>query len=297
MKLHSLIFLIGEAGRNIRRNGLMSLAALGTVTVALTVLGGSLWTTFRLNEFARLQPERFNRIDLFLPATSDRSVADALQKRIEKLPNVKNVELVPKEEAWKLIQQQEPTLTQALETNPLPDKLEVELEDPTQVSSLAQQFRDHKAFSQVEKVVDAGEEVRTLVNFARIIKIVGGGLSIGLFVATLFIIHNTIRLTVFARRREVRIMQMVGATPGFIRLPLLLEGLFHGTIGGIIAGVLVLLCGREVSLFVTSLKSPLVGNQASLLSPAQIFVLITLMGACLGVVGSFLAIRRFVRQI
>lgn len=296
MRLHSLIFLIGEAGRNIRRHGLMSLAALGTVTVSLTVLGGVLWTTFRLNEFARSQPERFNRIDLFLPATSDRAVSEALQKRLEKLPNVKNVELIPKEEAWKLIQQQEPALTQALESNPLPDKLEVELDDPTQVSALAEQLRDRKAFSQVEKVVDAGEEVRTLVNFARIIKIVGGGLSIGLFIATLFIIHNTIRLTVFARRREVRIMQMVGATPGFIRLPLLLEGLFHGTVGGVLAGVLVLLCGREVSRFVMSIKSPLVGNQLSLLNPAQVYLLIILLGGCLGVVGSFLAIRRFVRQ-
>ncbi len=297
MKLHSLLFLFGEAVRNIRRNGLMTLAALSTVTVSLTVLGGSLWTVFRLNEIAQSQPAKFNRIDLFLPPSAPRSDAEDLKAKLEKLPNVKEVTLVTKEQAWKQIESREPVLTEALETNPLPDKLELEIEDPTQVATLAANLRDKRAYAQIDQVVDAGEEVRTLVNFARIVKLIGGSLALGLFIATLFIIHNTIRLTVFARRREIRIMQMVGATPHFIRLPLLLEGLFHGTAGGLLSAVLMLFFGHKVSQFAMSTRSPLVGNVPSALAPTQLLLLMILLGAVLGGVASYFAIRRFVRQV
>ena len=297
MKLHSLLFLFGEAVRNIRRNGLMTLAALSTVTVSLTVLGGSLWTVFRLNEIAQSQPAKFNRIDLFLPPSAPRSDAEELKAKLEKLPNVKEVTLVTKEQAWKQIESREPVLTEALETNPLPDKLELEIEDPTQVATLAANLRDKRAYAQIDQVVDAGEEVRTLVNFARIVKLIGGSLALGLFIATLFIIHNTIRLTVFARRREIRIMQMVGATPHFIRLPLLLEGLFHGTAGGLLSAVLMLFFGHKVSQFAMSTRSPLVGNVPSALAPTQLLLLMILLGAVLGGVASYFAIRRFVRQV
>lgn len=297
MKLHSLLFLFGEAVRNIRRNGLMTLAALSTVTVSLTVLGGSLWTVFRLNEIAQSQPAKFNRIDLFLPPSAPRSDAEELKAKLEKLPNVKEVTLVTKEQAWKQIESREPVLTQALETNPLPDKLELEIEDPTQVATLAANLRDKRAYAQIDQVVDAGEEVRTLINFARIVKLIGGSLALGLFIATLFIIHNTIRLTVFARRREIRIMQMVGATPHYIRLPLLLEGLFHGTAGGLLSAFLMLFFGQRVSQFAMSTRSPLVGNVPSALSSYHLILLMIVLGAVLGGVASYFAIRRFVRQV
>jgi cell division transport system permease protein len=145
--------------------------------------------------------------------------------------------------------------------------------------------------------MDAGEEVRTMLGFARVVKIVGGCASIGLFIATLFIVHNTIRLTVFARRREIRTMQLVGATPGFIRLPLLLEGLFHGIVGAFIASGVMLLCGREVSRFFIGLRSPLLGDVPSLLTPLQVVGVQVAIGAFVGLVGSYLAMRRFLKQV
>ncbi len=293
----SLAFLIGEAGRNIRRNGLMSLAALGTVTIALTVLGGTLWTTFRMTEFVRSQPEKFNRIDVFLPPKAEREKAQDLLEKLSKTPEVKAATLVTREEAWRMMEQNQPVLTQAVEENPLMDKLEVEMKEASKVSQFAQLLRDKAEYPDIDRVTDAGEEVRNLLNISRLIRIIGGGLAIGLFIATLFIIHNTIRLTVFARRKEIIIMQMVGATPGFIRLPLLLEGLFHGMMGGVIAGVLILYAGKLVSQFVTSVHSPLIGEVPTLLSPSAVFNIIVVTGAFLGILGSHLAIRRFLRQL
>ena len=132
---------------------------------------------------------------------------------------------------------------------------------------------------------------------ARLIKLIGGGVAAGLFIATLFIVQNTIRLTVFARRREIRIMQMVGATPNFIRLPLLLEGLFHGVVGAVIAGCIILFFGREVSQAVASIHSPLAGNLPSGIGPLDVIGGIIAIGAFVGLLGSHLSMRRFLKQI
>ncbi len=297
MNFSSIPFLIHEAFLNIRRNGLMSLAALGTVTMALAVFGASVWSAYRLNEIARMQPQKFNAVDVFLPADAARETALELQKKIEALPTVSRVRLTPKEAAWAQMQSQEPTMTDSLPENPLPDKLEVELKDASHVSELAKSLRRSDDYPDIEKVMDPGEEVRTLLSLAGLIRVIGLSVAVGLFAATLFIVQNTIRLTVFARRREIRVMQLVGATPGFIRMPLLLEGLFHGTVGAMIAAGVVLLCGREVSQFVASLKSPLFGDIPTLVGPVQVFFGLVAIGAFVGVAGSYLSMRRFLKQI
>jgi cell division transport system permease protein len=297
VKPSSLLFLIQEAIQNVRRNGLMSLAALGTVTVALTVLGASVWTAYRIHEVAQQQPQKFNAIDVFLLPDQTRTTALALQDRISTLKSVKEVHLVTKEQAWTHLQHTEPSLSQALPENPLPDKLEVQARDGARVGTLAAGLRDKKRFPEVMQVNDANQEVRSLLGFARVIRILGSGAALGLFIATLFIVQNTIRLTVYARRREIRIMQMVGATPGFIRFPLLLEGIFYGSAGGALACGILVLCAREVSRFVTELHSPLVGDVPSQLSTPDVLSGLVALGALVGLIGSFLAMRRFLRQV
>ena len=297
VNLTSLGFLCRESLVNIRRNGLMSLAALGTVTMALTVLGASLWSAYRLNEYARQQPQMFNQIDVFLPTEASRDESNALRTRLQSDPAVAVAKLVSKETAWAELQSDTPSLTDSLPDNPLPDKLEVRAKDPAQIGALAVRLRDTNQFPEIAKVFDAGAEVREMLAVARLIKLIGGGVAAGLFIATLFIVQNTIRLTVFARRREIRIMQMVGATPNFIRLPLLLEGLFHGVVGAVIAGGIILFFGREVSQAVASIHSPLAGNLPSGIGPLDVIGGIVAIGAFVGILGSHLSMRRFLKQI
>ncbi len=295
--MNSLLFLLSEAWHNIRRNGLMTLAALGTVTVALTVLGATLWTAYRINEYARQQPQKFNQIAVFLSPDAEREQTELLKTRLESLPDVERVHLVTKETAWRQLQRDESVLTEALDGNPLPDKLEVDVRDAGQVGTLAKILRNPTLYLEIDKVVDSSEAVKTLLGFARLVKVIGGGAAIGLFIATLFIVHNTIRLTVFARRRELRIMQLVGATPNFNRLPLLLEGLFHGVVGGMIAAGILVVSGREVSRFVGGLQSPLIGDIPAYFAPYQVALIVILLGAVISLFGSSLAIRRFLKQI
>jgi len=296
MRFDSLFFLIQEAWLNIRRHGLMSLAALGTVTVALTVFGGCLWLGFRINEYIAAQPQKFNEIDLFLRVNVPRDKVIALQHQIEALPTVASVHLVTKEEAWALLEHEEPKLTQALPMNPLMDKLTVQARNSADVGRLAAFFRNKKHFPQLQQVNDANAEVQMLRGFGRMVRVLGGTAAIALFVATLFSVQNVIRLTVFARRREIRIMQLVGATASFIRFPLLLEGAFHGVLGGTIAASLLIFAARQVSSFVSSLHSPLVGDIPSQITPVEVIVGLICTGAFIGIIGSQLAIHRFLRQ-
>ena len=129
------------------------------------------------------------------------------------------------------------------------------------------------------------------------IKLIGGGAAIGLLIATISIVQNTIRLTVFARRREIKIMQLVGATSAFIRFPMLLEGILYGFFGGFLASVIVLLCGRQVSAFIAQVKSPLFTDLPTNIGPAQVLYLLTLMGAVIGFFGSWMSLRRFLKQV
>lgn len=296
MKIESLIFLIHEGMLNIRRNGLMSLAALGTVAISLTVLGGTGWTAYRMSEIAQQQPQRFNEIDVFLHPEITRDQTIAVQQKIAASSDIGGVRLVTKESAWHLLQRSEPSLTQAMPTNPLMDKLEVQVRDSKRVGGVAALLRRSEAYPEVMQVNDSNAEVRALLGFARVIKVIGGSATIGLLIATIFIVQNTIRLTVFARRREIRIMQLVGASPGFIRFPLLFEGVFHGLIGGSIAGCVLWLCSREVGRFVATLHSPLIGDIPSGIGLNDILVGLIGLGALVGLVGSYLSLHRYLRH-
>ncbi|HLK55471.1 MAG TPA: permease-like cell division protein FtsX [Chthonomonadaceae bacterium] len=297
MSLSSLMFLLHEGYLNIRRNGLMSLAALGTVTVALTVLGASLWTAYRISEIAQQQPQTFNSVRIFLHPELERDKALSLQERLTALPDVRSVHFVPKEQAWAELDPKEGLTKEDLPFNPLSDAYDLEVKDAGHVSQLAQLLRDPAQFPEMDHVSDAGEEVAILLGFARLVKVIGGSAAIGLFIATFFIVQNTIRLTVFTRRREIRIMQLVGATSGFIRLPLLLEGLFHGVVGGLIAGGLILLAGHEVARVVSGFHSPLIPDVPSRLGPVELVGGLVAIGALVGLLGSYLSMRRFLKQL
>lgn len=297
MRLTSLLFLLHEGYLNVRRNGLMSIAALGTVAVTLTVLGSSVWSVYRIHEFAQHQPQAFNEVDVFLRPEVSREDALAVQTRLEHLADVQTVRLVTKEQAWQDLTAQDKSLTESMPDDPLPDKFEIETSDTRQVQHLADKIRDANTFPEVEHVTDAGAEVRMMLAFARLVKVIGGGAAFGLFIATMFIVYNTIRLTVFARRREIRIMQLVGATPWFIRAPLLLEGLFHGVCGALLAGVLVLLAGHQVASFVSQIHSPLLGDIPTAATPFRVILGLVVIGAFVGLSGSYLSIHRYLKQV
>jgi cell division transport system permease protein len=296
MSFGSIGFLVYEGFRNIRRNGLMSLAALGTITVALTILGATVLSAYALYQIASVQPQKLNEIEVFLNVDTPADQVADVETRIRGLDDVRSVTLIPKEQAWAEIQAGQPALKETALDNPLPDAFWVQAADVRAIAGLKQSLSDASHFPEVNWVNASNTEVESLLALARMIRILGGAISIGLFAATLFIVYNTVRLTVFARRREIRIMQLVGATQGFIRFPLLMEGLFFGIAGAIIACGLLWLAAREIGRFIRQLHSPLMADVTVHLSHVDFAGGLIAIGTLIGLVGSTLAMRRFLRQ-
>lgn len=297
MKFSTLLFLVFEALRGIWRNGLMSLAAVGTVTVALTILGASTLTAYSIHLLAEKQPERLGEVDAFLKTSATREEAMAVQTRIEQMSEVRRVVLVTREEAWLEIQQNQPIVKEAELTNPLPDSFRIEVAGALHMAPLLAQLGDRARFPEIDRINSSDAEVKSLLALARMVRILGAVVSLALFAATLFTVYNTARLTVYARRREIRIMQLVGATPGFIRFPLLLEGVLHGIAGAILACAILALLTAELTRFINTLHSPLFADVAIRIPPLEFAGGLIAIGAIIGALGSFLAMRRFLKQV
>lgn len=304
MGLSSLTFLIEEAGKNIRRNGLMSLAALTTVTVAMTILGGALFALYRLHQSVESLPQQFE-ICVFVQPKLPREKTLEVQQRLRALPGIAHVGLVTKEQAWAEMQQQDrergENITAALEgENPLPDRLDVRLADARRTAQIVERLRDPTQFPEVHNVRDDRKTLNQVLALSRLVRNIGGAAAVLLLLATAFVIQNTIRLTVFARRRDIRIMQLVGATPGFIRLPLVLEGLFYGVVGAAVAGGIVLFAAGQISAFLAKSETPLLALMqpaSDPLGPSAMVGLLIALGALVGWTGSALSIRRFLKRV
>ncbi len=300
MRFSSLEFLIGEAARNIRRNGLMSVAALITVAISMAVLGGSLLTIYRLHQFAEAQPKQFE-MDVFLKVDATREAAEDVRRRLRQLPQVAKVTLYTREQAHTEFldkDQREGTgIGSEVPVTEFPDRLDVGLVDPRKTKSVAAIIRDTNRFPEVAKVNAAEEEIDMLVGAQRMVRNVGGVVAVLLILATALVIQNTIRLTVLARRREIRIMQLVGATPSFIRFPMVLEGIFYGAVGSLLAGMVVVYAASKISEFAGGkLLSPLTQNLPAAAGWEQILLALIGIGAIIGWLGSVLSLRRFLKR-
>ncbi|MBC8135759.1 MAG: FtsX-like permease family protein, partial [Fibrella sp.] len=212
------------------------------------------------------------------------------QKRIGALPGVERVDFLPRETVFQA-QADESALDVTGIPNFMPDTLNVRLSDADAAKTVTDTVR---GFREVEEVQAMDAELQTLLRLGRVARTVGLVAGVVLLLAALAVVANTIRLSVFMRRREIKIMQIVGANASFIRLPLLLEGFLHGLGGGAIAALTLWGMGRYVAGLVT-------GNLpqfAPYTTPVD-FVAVTgyllLSGAMLGGTGSVLAIRRYLK--
>lgn len=287
-------FLIGECWRNIRRQGLMAFACVSTTSIALTILGAFVVLAWQVNTIADTVTRGFE-VHAFLSTSASRDEATGLVNRIKALPGVARVKLVPREEAWADYRKHypHPQDLEGMTENPLPDKLEITAVSPDQTLSIAETVRQ---LPSVARVNEGGEVLKRLLAIAGIVRLVGIVLAGLLCLGTAAIIGNTIRMTLFARRRDIRVMQLVGATNRFIRLPFFLEGAVVGAVGGgIAAGVMAAALHYLSARVMTDL--PLVSEMRLTLDPSLLCPALVAVGALLGAIGSLASLRRFLRAV
>lgn len=239
MKIRTLEYFIKEAFASLRHNGLMSLASVSTVALSLVILGMFLIMVLNLGHMASALESQV-QVTVFLQDNLSDREQTAISQQVTKIAGVKKVEFVSKEQALKKFRErlgdQQSILNALGENNPLPNGYDIKVEKPEQVKGIAQAISNIKG---VENVRYGKEVVENLFSLTKMIRTLGLVLIVFLGFAAMFIISNTIRITVFARRKEIHIMKYVGATDWFIRWPFLIEGMILGFFGALIAVLVI----------------------------------------------------------
>ena len=304
MKISTFLRHIREGSKSIIRNGWMTFASIGSISISLFILGVFLLLAVNVNYLAQ-QIEKQIEIRVYLEVNTPQDEITSLQNAIAAIPEVSKVTFVSKEEGLEFLRdrlgESGKTLLEGFdgENNPLNDSFTVEVKDPHQVPSVARQIaslNDGKFPKPIYKVNYGQGTVETLFKVTRIIQNVGLVLVAGLALTSMFLISNTIKLTIFARNREISIMKLVGATNGFIRWPFFIEGALLGIIGSLIpAGILLygywklLVISRvELSLLMVELKP---FEEISVILAA----LLLGIGVLIGIWGTLISVRKYLR--
>ncbi|MCY0897544.1 MAG: permease-like cell division protein FtsX [Firmicutes bacterium] len=294
MSLNSIGYLMKEAGRSLWRNSWMALASVSTVTIALFVLAVFVVVSVNVNHVTAMLESQVE-IRVFIKPHVDRRRELALMQEAKTWPGIRKIQFFTKQQAAEALKQEFPdqhTLFQLIQkSNPLFDGYNVYARAPSDIRTIAGHFARQPI---VHNVVYQGTVVKRLTRLATVLKWSGWVVEALLGVATLFIIINTIRLAVFARRREIQVMRLVGATNWFIRWPFILEGLTIGLMGAVAADAAVALGYHWVlrQAAVSLPFWPMAGFQVVLLH-TTVFTVIG--GLVMGALASVVALHRFLR--
>ena len=293
-------FFLREALRSMSRNAVPSFAAMASVLVTVLVLGVFISvvqaTTGAANDVR-------SRVLVNVYMKTDAKPDDIARVRTlldTKVAHVGKVEYVSKAQALKEQRERYPEAYDLLGSNPLPDTFRVTPDKPDNALKLKDALAPAAPGGgtttidpSIDTVKNSKDDTQKILVATRVVKLTTGLLAVLLVVASILLVSNTIRLSLFSRRREVEVMKLVGATDWFIRWPFVIEGIVLGAIGGLLA-VLLLLVGK------IALLDPLIDQFALLAAPKTIHLglLITiLLAASIGVsaAGSGLSLRRFLR--
>lgn len=294
MKLKTGEYFIQEVFHSLRRNNWMTFASIGTVAVSLFVLGVFLILVLNMNRLAGMLESQV-QISVYLEEHLTDREKRQIGYDIESLQGIDSVTYVDRETSKERLKErlgdQKYLLDALSEDNPLPDAFEVTVTTPSVVESAAGAIA---AMQGVEEAKYGQDVVEHLFDITRLMRIFGFVLMGLLGGATLFIISNTIRLTVFARRKEIAIMKYVGATDWFIRWPFLLEGIVLGCIGGFIAAVALrsFYAAMAAKIYSTLAFFPLMPQYPFM---NYVTLAILLAGIVIGAIGSVISLKRFLR--
>jgi cell division transport system permease protein len=292
-------FFFKESVRALRRNAAPSFAALATVLLTMLVVGVFIpivqATTGAANDVR-------NRVlvDVYLRRDATRQDVQRVRSMLLSTANVKRVEFVSKQQAYEQQKEKDPEAFALLGSNPLPDTFRVTPQDPGAVLKIKSAIAPTGAGgvatpidSAIDEVRDQRQDTTKILEVTRFVKLMAGTLAVLLVAASIFLIANTIRLSLYARRREIEVMKLVGATDWFIRWPFVIEGIVVGAFGTLLA--IVLLAIGKIAFI-----DPLASDFSLISAPETVsftgLVAIMLVGGiAISSIGSGLSLRRFLK--
>ncbi len=297
-------YFASESLLNFRRNWVMSLGAVITIYLSLLLVGVFLATGVIVNSVVKSVENKVS-IQIFLKDGVQTNDVDTLQQSLLADPLVGRVQYTSKDQALQKFKQdmkQSPEIIQQLEGNPLPASLDVTLKDPRQVETMVAKIKASPLFKKVADRPDNPEQslkygqqvVKKLFAFTQVVRWIEVAFVIMLAAVSLIFINNTIRLAIYARRKEIGIMRLVGASNWFIRTPFLLEGVMQALIGAAFAILTIALLEAAIVPRLGETLPFLPVNMTST-ATAQIGLVLVLAGVFIGLLGSGFALRRYLK--
>lgn len=296
MKLRTIRRHIGEGTKNIFRNGWMSVASIGAVTMTLALVGVFMAIMLNLNEIAK-NIEEDVEIKVFIDRMAEEEDIEELREEIKEISTVESVQFASNDEellslaeslgeqgeAWLLYQQD----------NPLHHAFIVQATEPTDTEPTAEKIAGYEA---VDNVNFGKDVVDNLFQFNKFARNVGLVVIIGLVLTAIFLISNTIKLTIMARSKEIGIMKLVGATNGFIRWPFFVEGMLLGILGSVIPVSMILFGYSYLErLLIDQIHFRMVELLPFNPFAWQLSLVILAIGTFIGIWGSVMSVRKFLK--
>jgi cell division transport system permease protein len=292
-------FFLKEAMRAMRRNAAPSFAALATVLVTLIVLGVFIPIVQATNGAANSVRSRV-LVDVYMKTSATAADDARVDRELHGVAHVKAVQFESKRQAYAQQSKADPAAYALLTSNPLPDTFHVIPDNPANVLAIRSALTPpgsggstHMLDPAIQNVSNHKDDTRKILEVTNLVTITAAALTILLTIASILLIANTIRLSLYARRREVEVMKLVGATDWFIRWPFVIEGTIVGAAGAVLAIVVL-------GLTKVALLDPLANNWTLIAAPrtisfAALVVVLMFAGVTVSALGSGLSLRRFLR--
>jgi cell division transport system permease protein len=292
-------FFLREAMRSMRHSAAPSFAALATVLVTMLVLGVFIPIVQATNGAADSVRGKVE-VDVYLNTNATAADDARVRNELLGLPHVKSVQFVSKQQAYQQQSQADPQAYALLGSNPLPDTYHVYPDNPGNVLAVHSEITGtgsggggQPIDASIQNVSNKQTDTKKILEVTNLVTITAAVLTVLLALASILLIANTIRLSLYARRREVEVMKLVGATDWFIRVPFMIEGVIVGALGALLA--IAVLGITKVALL-----DPLASNWTLIAAPRTIgFTLLVVVllaaGTLVSAIGSGLSLRRFLR--
>ena len=289
-------FFASEAMQSVRNNVATTIAASVTVLIVTLLLGAFAFVSLVVRDQTQSVKDQVV-VKAYLPigAQDDQTVLTKVHDELAQIPGIKQIDYVSPDAAKNQLSTEEQKQIDVLGYNPLPPAFELKLVDPNKfedVSAAALRIDEVRGCGNDPCITNGADKTKRVLHWVRVIQFVLAGLMLLLGIAAIVLIANTIRLSIFSRRREIEVMKLVGATNWFVRVPFMLEGMLTGLVGSIGGVVLLGLAYTALGGVDHDLTSP------TGLYPGGVWALgltLAAFGLLLGAFGSGMTLRRFLR--
>jgi cell division transport system permease protein len=290
-------FFMREALKNLRLNLLMSITAITTTFICIVVLGVAWLVSAHVGGVTSSVRQDVS-VEAYFPPDATQEEIDGIISDVKSWPEVSGVNYVSEEEALAAFKEtfaDRPELSENLAPGVLPASIQIQLEDPSEAEAVAQRLEQEKGFT--DDNLSYPQQTIERLNSVTSYMIWGlYGATMLFLISSVLLISNAIRLSIFARRKEIEVMKLVGASDSFVRTPFVFEGMVQGLIGAGLAAFAVIWINF---LFIDWARDalPFVPISADAVNPILLLLVLVVVGVVIGVVGSFLSVTRFLRKV